>query len=142
MAKESTKELVKPSGASALMASRPTFLKTAEDQAPRGLEEATMQDMILPRVAICQTMSEERKRSSSKYIEGLEEGKLFNSLTKEIYGDVVTFTPLFFYKSRIKFRPQEIGGGIECMNPTGKQCALNNGGPCLHSAWGKNGEKP
>jgi hypothetical protein len=144
MATESPKDtaLAKTYTAGELAASRPTFLKAPEEQAPRGLEEATMQDMIMPRVVICQTMHEERKKSSPNYIQGLEEGDIWNSMTKERYGKEVYFTPLFFYKSRIKFKPMETGGGVECMNPTGKSCALNNGGPCAYGSWGPGGEKP
>jgi hypothetical protein len=144
MATEAPKDqaLAKNWTATELAATRPAYLKPPSEQAPRGLEEATMQDMVIPRIVICQTMHDERKKSSPKYIQGLEEGDLFNSMSKERYGKELFFTPLFFYKSRIKFKPMESGGGVECMNPTGKVCALNDGGPCLYGHWGKNGEKP
>jgi hypothetical protein len=125
-----------------LQAQRPEFLKTTEGMA-RGQEEVTMRDLILPRLAIAQKMSEEVDKSNpDAFVPGLEEGMLFNSLTKHIYGREVLVTPLFFHKSRIKFRPMDQGGGIECMNPTGRACALNNGGPCLYANWGPKGEKP
>jgi hypothetical protein len=122
-----------------LMLSRPDFLSK---EAPRGAEQIESNDMIMPRLVICQSMTEQRKRSSTSYIEGLQEGDLFNSLTGENYGCSVSFVPLFFYKSRILFKPMDQGGGILCQSPNAKQCSLNAGGPCAHDKWGPNGEPP
>jgi hypothetical protein len=125
-----------------VIASRPDFLKVNSEAGPRGMEHMEAKDIILPRLALCQTNTPHRKKTNEKYIDGLEEGMFFNTLTGDKYGTEVVVSPLFFYKSRIYFKDFEAGGGIICQAPDGKSCQLNNGGPCLHSAWGANGEPP
>ena len=123
------------------LATKPEYVTTPE-LGPRGFQEMETRDMTLPRLALCQAMSKQRQRGQANYIPGLEEGKFFNTLTSEIYGDVVHVIPLFFYKSRIWFKDLDQGGGILCQAPDGKHCQLNHGGACLHQAWGPNGEPP
>ncbi len=140
-----TQELAKRVDASSLVSSRPAFLKAPDAEGPatyRGQDEISPTDMLIPRVAICQDGSPARKKQSPNYIPGIEPGDLYNTVTLENYGNELIFTPLLFHKSRIKFKPMDQGGGVECMNPTGKACALNNGGPCLYSAWGGDGKPP
>jgi len=121
-----------------VLAARPDYIK----EGSRGQEEVSLRDMVLPRLGLCQTNSRARNKNNEKYIKGLEEGQLFNTLTGEIYGEKVQIVPLFFYHSRIMFRDMNEGGGIICQAPDGKKCQLNNGGPCLHSMWGPKGEPP
>ncbi len=118
----------------------PDFLKDVTTM--RGTEDIDFSKMVIPRLAIAQKGSDQRKKQNEKYIEGLDEGMVFNSLTGQIYDRPVKFIPLFFYTSRIHFKPLAEGGGIICQAPDGVHCQLNNGGPCLHQAWGKQGEKP
>lgn len=129
-------------GAADLQEARPAYLAEREGQPIRGLEEVTAADMVLPRLTLAQSMTPQRQRNDPRYIPGLEEGMFFNSLTKKIYGDKVLVMPLFYRKTRIYFKDIDEGGGIICRAPHGNDCQLNNGGPCLHSAWGKNGEAP
>ena len=56
-------------------------------QGQKGLEEVGRDDMILPRLAIAQSGSPAFKKASRDRIEGLEEGDLYNTLTRVIYGD-------------------------------------------------------
>lgn len=139
-----TDALARRQSVSELQASKPDFLKKleGEGQSLRGQEEIGAADMVIPRVAICQSMTPHRKKSDPNFIEGLSEGDIFNTVTLENYGSEILFTPLLFHKSRIKFTPMSEGGGVECLNPTGKHCALNNGGPCIHAEWGAKGEPP
>lgn len=120
----------------------PDFLKGVSGQ--EGLENATREDMILPRLAVCQAMSPQRKRSNPGFIEGLQDGQLFNTVTKEIYGDGVTIIPIVYSKSRIYFRPITSGGGIQCQSFNGidggtiaPTCA-----ECPNSQFGSEGEPP
>lgn len=87
----------------------PDFLKDVHGNA--GLENVKKEDLILPRLAICQSSNDERKKSKDKYIEGLNDGDFFNSLTQEIYGTSVMVIPLSFSKSRVYFKPP-VGSGI------------------------------
>lgn len=118
----------------------PDFLREVTTQ--HGAEEITSDKMKIPRLAIAQDGSEQRKSTNANYIKGLEPGMLFNSLTGDLYDRPLLFIPIFFYTSRIMFKPLTEGGGILCQAPDGVHCQLNEGGPCLHSAWGKSGEKP
>lgn len=123
-------KLVKQPGG-ALMVDRPSYIPAGSS----GLEEADNQDFTIPRLSICQSNSPQRKKTNSKYIEGLLEGQLFNTLTGEIYDEELDVVPLYMIKQRIKFHPMEEGGGIECQSfnsiDGGKLCATC--AACPHS---------
>lgn len=53
----------------------------------RGKEGITSEDVVLPRVSVCQNNSPEKDEDSAKFIDGLGEGDLFNTITQQIYGD-------------------------------------------------------
>lgn len=134
----STKEEGKLQKATPTQLAKPDFIPESN----AGLDEVGIRDMILPRLGLCQTNTHARIKSDPKYIQGLEEGEFFNSLTGKIYGDKIQVVPLFFYHSRIMFRDMKQGGGILCQAPDGKHCQLNAGGPCIHASWGAGGEPP
>jgi hypothetical protein len=136
---EATGSALARTGPTALEAP-PDFIKA--DDAHRGFEAMEGTDVTIPRLALCQSSTPARKKGNELYIEGLQEGDLFNSLTKQIYGDSVIVTPLFFFKTRIMFKPLDQGGGIICQAADGRSCQLNHGGACLHGGFGPGGEKP
>ena len=74
-----------------------------------GMENVNKNDLILPRLAICQGNNPQRKKANPLYIEGLEDGDLFNTVTNEVYGNKLQFIPLLKTGSRILFGPS--GGG-------------------------------
>ena len=45
-----------------------------------------MDDITIPRVDVLQALSPQRKKTNAEYIEGAEEGMLFNTVTKQLYG--------------------------------------------------------
>jgi hypothetical protein len=114
---------------------RPDFIK----QSQRGQDAVEQKDLTLPRLGLCQSGSPQRKKSSPLFIEGLTDGEFFNTITGEIYGEgPISFTPLFMYKSRIKFNAFDDGGGIDCQSFNSidggrhsKTCA-----ECPFSQWG------
>src|SRR5690242_224823 len=81
-----------------------------------GTEDMTRDDFTLPRLALCQSMTRQRKPSSPLFIEGLSEGQLFNTISQEVYKGPVKILPLLVYKTRIKFNPLDEGGGIDCQS--------------------------
>lgn len=109
----------------------PDFLVHKAGTAALGTENIGSQDVILPRLGLCQSMSPQRKRSDPKYIEGLEEGNFFNTVTGIIYGNKVRVLPLLFYKQRIRFKPMDNGGGILCQAADGAHGVGDPGGPCI-----------
>jgi|SRR5579859_91727 len=96
-----------------------------------GLENMSQQDTTLPRLGLCQSLSPQRKKSDPKYIQGLEEGQFFNTITKEIYGSEVKLVPLLFYKSRILFGDTDEGGGLKCQAPDNMIGIGQPGGTCI-----------
>lgn len=132
MAKEAVKqrqELVKaPAPANSELAV-PDYLKV-QGRAPRGGEEVESGDLVVPRLALCQSMTPQRKRNDPKFIPGLEEGMYFNNVTNKIYGTSVNVVPVFFFRTRIRFNPMDDGGGIRCQAQDGKHGVGDPGGDC------------
>lgn len=78
----------------------------------RGNEGVNNDDLTIPRLDLCQSLSECRKKSSPEYIPGIEEGQLFNNITRQIYGDSVLIVPVAFKKEFLLWRDQKLGGGF------------------------------
>lgn len=112
MAKE---ELAKVTEAGPLTV--PDFLK--DHRGHEGGENVGQDDIVLPRLAICQSMSPQRVKGSAEHIAGLEEGDYFNTVTRERYAEGVTLIPLLYQRSRIYFRGLKEGGGILCQSRNG-----------------------
>ena len=49
-----------------------------------GLENVTNDDITIPRLAIIQSGSPQRKKKDEKYIEGADEGMIFNTVTNTL----------------------------------------------------------
>ena len=115
MSKNSDKlSVIQPSA----LAEVPEFLRTQiGNQA--GMENVEQGDLLLPRLGLCQALSPQKRKTHATYIEGLKEGELFNTVTKEIYGESLEVVMLFFFKNRIKYFPIDDGGGIDCISVNG-----------------------
>lgn len=83
------------------LAQVPDYLR--HDGPSRGAEDITRDDMVTPRLAIAQANSPQRKKLDPSFIDGLEEGDIFNTVTGEIYGTKLDVVPLFFFKQRMMF---------------------------------------
>lgn len=123
----------------------PEFLTKAAPGRPRGLEDLeARKDFTLPRLAICQSLTPQRKKDNPLYIKGLEEGNLFNTVTGEIYPDnKVQVAPLFAFKSRIYFADIDEGGGILCqsLNAIDGGVLCDTCAKCPNSQWTQDKEK-
>jgi len=110
----------------------PSFLKAND---ARGTEHITKDDLQMPRIGLAQPLSPQMVESSSKYIAGLKQGEMFNSLTGQNYGKgPIYFTVVRADRPRgVEFFPLEEGGGIKDLN-----VPLND--PRL--MFGPRGEKP
>ena len=60
----------------------------------QGYEDFTANSYQVPFLKIAQPGSPEVKKQNPSYIEGLEAGQFFNSLTKEVYGSKIKLIPL------------------------------------------------
>lgn len=107
----------------------PAYLQRRTTEA-QGLENVGQQEMVLPRLGLCQSMTPQRKRSDPKFIEGLTEGDYFNTITQAVYGPKVFVIPLFFFRSRILFNPMEEGGGLRCQAFDARVGVGDPGGDC------------
>lgn len=129
MAKESS-ALVKAEPAGALVL--PEYVKAGDTRGHEGIEQ---NDLILPRLAVAQPTSPELVRGEPKYIAGLQAGDLFNTVTRESYGQgPVRVVIVRREKPRaVEFAPMAEGGGIRDMNVplTDPRCQF-----------GANGERP
>lgn len=74
----------------------PAYLQN--QQQSRGSEAVSTDDLVIPRLEIVQALSPARKRTEPEYIDGAEEGDLFNTVTRELYGDHVWIVPVLFRK--------------------------------------------
>lgn len=78
----------------------------------RGSENVSSDDLTIPRLSLIQDLSPQRKKSDPEYIDGAEEGMFFNTVSKELYGESVTFIPCFFTKEWNIWKTVKAGGGF------------------------------
>lgn len=89
-------------------ATRPSFMQGSG----RGSENVGVDDLTIPRLDLIQAISPQRRKTDPEYIEGAEEGMLFNTVSKQLYGTSVTFVPVFFRKEWIIWKIRKAGGGF------------------------------
>lgn len=79
----------------------------------RGSEGVTTDDMSLPRLSIIQDLSPQRKKSEDAYIDGAEEGMIFNTASNTLFpaGNVVVI-PCFFRAEYAVWKDRKKGGGF------------------------------
>ena len=112
--------------------------------AGKGLENITSEDITIPRLAIIQSNSPQRKKKDEKYIEGADEGDIFNTVTGEIYKEPLTVIPCAYRKSYVEWIPREKGGGFvqaydmrpsaTITDPATKKSSLKNGNQLVDTA--------
>ncbi len=85
----------------------PDYIK----QGNRGAENVGNDDLIIPRIELIQALSPARKKNDSAYIEGADEGMLYNNVTRELYGSTVTVVPVFYTKQFLIWKDRKVGGG-------------------------------
>lgn len=85
----------------------PDYLK----QGNRGAENVGTEDMIVPRIELIQALSPVRKKSDPAYIEGAEEGMLYNNVTRALYGTEVVVIPVYYTKQFLVWKDRKLGGG-------------------------------
>jgi len=73
----------------------------------RGSEEVKSTDMVLPRLEIVQALSPIKDENPDA-----KEGYLFNSVTREIIGDLAYFIPVYFRMEYLVWKDQDKGGGF------------------------------
>lgn len=108
--KTSNKNQVAKSGAFDFdIAERPDHV---DAESRRGSENVQPEDLTIPRIDLIQSISPQRKKTDPAYIEGAEEGMLFNSVSSKLYGSSVIFIACFFRKEWIIWKDRKKGGGF------------------------------
>lgn len=85
-----------------------------EQDAGRGIENATTDDMALPFLKVAQALTAEMKKQKASYIEGLEQGDFFNNVTRQVWaGDAGVFlVPVYYTREYLEWGP-EVGDGLK-----------------------------
>jgi len=88
----------------------------------RGSEGVTSDDMSLPRLSIIQDLSPQRKKNEDAYIDGAEEGMIFNTSSNALYADGnVIVIPCFFRGEYVAWKDRKQGGGFGVATDTEEQ---------------------
>lgn len=95
-----------------------------------GAENVESEDVVVPRLAVCSKSSPEFDANNAKYIEGLEQGDFYNSVTREIYGKEIYGVPLYEVKARRRL--PTFGSGLPdiCHSFDGRIGVGEPGGEC------------
>lgn len=109
MATKKNEVVKKSAGELAIMDERPDWVDV---NSAKGSEDVTANDIILPRIDVLQALSPQIKRSNPNYIEGAEQGQIFNTVSGEIYGSEIRFIPVVFKREYIVWQDRELGGGF------------------------------
>lgn len=85
----------------------------AEDEGA-GQAGVGSEHLALPFIRLIQNGSPERKKSNAKFIEGAEEGDIFNTVTRELYKSDkgIYVVPCAFKMAYLEFVPLDDGGGF------------------------------
>lgn len=84
-----------------------------QDKGERGSENVDLNDVTIPRLEVIQSLSPQRKKNDPEYIEGAEEGMMFNSATRELYQGSVYICPVYFRKEWVIWKDRNAGGGFK-----------------------------
>ena len=76
-----------------------------------GFENVTQEDVALPFLSLIQSLSPQRTKGDPKWIEGAEEGLLFNTVSESLY-DYVSIVPCAYNKVFMEWVPRDHGGGL------------------------------
>jgi hypothetical protein len=87
----------------------PDYLK--DKMGTRGAENVGADDMIIPRIELIQALSPARNKKDSAYIEGAEEGMLYNNVTRQLYGENAAVVPVYYAKQFLVWKDRKAGGG-------------------------------
>lgn len=83
-----------------------------------GSENVGANDIILPRIDVLQALSPQIKKSDPGYIQGAEQGEIFNTVSGELYGSNVMIVPIMFRREYVNWQSRASGGGFRGAFPT------------------------
>ena len=77
-----------------------------------GSEEVGTDDLVIPRLEVVQALSKCRDKADPGYIADIEEGDLYNTVTREAYGPDVQVIPLYFKTEYVVQQDMDAGDGF------------------------------
>ena len=87
------------------------LLNDMQQEAGAGIEEATRDDFAIPFLNVLQALSPQVDKENEAYIEGAEPGLIMDTVTKELFADLVV-VPCHFEKMYNEWIPRKQGGGF------------------------------
>jgi len=105
------------------------ILDQFEKSAGVGFENVGVRDVLIPRLAIMQTLSPQLKRNKPQYIEGAKEGDIVDVGLKDIIGDKLHYLLCHYNKVWIEWAPRDAGRGIVRIHQDDSilaECGLND----------------
>ena len=99
------------------------LLEEMSEDSGDGLQNVTSADMAIPFLRILQQMSPQLSKRDGAYIEGAEEGQIFNTVTGELWNadEGLVFIPCAFNFRHIEWKDRADGGGIVNTYPRGSE---------------------
>lgn len=88
----------------------PAHLQSRIGEQPRGSENVTNSDIIIPRIEVVQSQSKCLKKTDPGYIQGAVAGMLYNNVTRHLYGTQVIFCPVAFKKEWLLWIDRKAAG--------------------------------
>lgn len=82
-----------------------------QQNAGAGLDNVTASDMLVPRLAILQSLSPQLKQRDSAFIEGAKVGDICDVGTGTIFKSLL-FLPVYYRKDYLEWAPRSSGGGL------------------------------
>jgi len=89
---------------------QPDFLKSMDTA--RGTENVGVNDLIVPRLEIVQSLSPCKDKTDPNYIPGIEEGELYNNVTRQRLGAEVLVCPVYYRTEWLVWKDRKKGGGF------------------------------
>ncbi len=116
MVEKKAKNVGAPSKEVAVKPSQPLTPNTAfEAHAGEGLEHVTANDLLIPRLSILQSMSDQLKPKKAVYVEGAKVGDICNLGTGELMEPPLHFLPIHYAKQWLEWNG-DIGEGLAAIH--------------------------
>jgi len=95
------------------LASKELLDMVMEDEGA-GTEDMSTRDMAIPRLTILQSGSPQIKKREATYIDGAEEGMIFDTVGEVLFSgeDGIILIPVAYRRTNLEWIPRENGGGL------------------------------
>ena len=115
---QQTKKQVATKNSTAVAAPTMDLSLVAKD-AGQGLSEVNMDTIQIPFLKILSSMSPQTKKQKKEYIEGAEEGMIFNTVTEELIdgAEGITVVPCYFEPVALEWTDRGTGSSAPIVHP-------------------------